>query len=381
MNFDWTAEEEKLKQQVANLFDEETRAEIDVLQRAEVPEIKALTEGFLMKLAETGYLDIQPGLDRGGSFMALTAAQEQLAKVSSSLYLSVETSTRLFGRILKEHGNQPEHEELLKQLAQGRLIGAVAVSEPDPDDPAAPSEPTHAIPDGDDYVLTGLKSFVTNGPIADLIAVIANIHDKQAAFLVKPGMTGLSMGDRLKTMGYDGLTVAPIELKEVRAPKDMMLGPFKDEHAVYGLKGIQDFIMTMASVGMMHRIVDWAKKYTQSHERGGKSVYKYQEIRFKFADMHTLYQTSQLLAYRAAWLYESGDPEAETVMKCAKVFSAEAGEKTASLAMQAVASGGYIGDNPVQRAYRDAMFSAIVGTTSETARMIVADTQLEKYRV
>jgi alkylation response protein AidB-like acyl-CoA dehydrogenase len=97
--------------------------------------------------------------------------------------------------------------------------------------------------------------------------------------------------------------------------------------------------------------------------------------------MLTLLQTAQLLTYRAGWLYRASDPEAATVILCAKVFGSEASEQVSTLAMQIMAGRGYISGNPVERAYRDAKFAALAGTTSEIARMSIAADLLTRHKV
>jgi alkylation response protein AidB-like acyl-CoA dehydrogenase len=144
---------------------------------------------------------------------------------------------------------------------------------------------------------------------------------------------------------------------------------------------MQDLILTVASVGLMHRVMAFTKAHADSHTRGGRPVFRFQEIRFKIAEMLTLYQTAQLLTYRAAWLYSVADREAATVLHCAKVFSSETAEQVASMAMQILAGRGYISGNPVERAWRDANLAGIAGTTCEIARMSIADDLLGRYRV
>jgi alkylation response protein AidB-like acyl-CoA dehydrogenase len=137
----------------------------------------------------------------------------------------------------------------------------------------------------------------------------------------------------------------------------------------------------MASVGLIHATITQAQSHAGAHIRDGKPVIAHQEIRFKLADMLTLFQTAQLLAFRAGWMRGHADPEADTLCRVAKVFTAEASEQVAQMGMQIMAGRGYVKGHAVERAYRDAKFAALAGTTSERARMSIAEDLLKANQV
>ncbi|MFZ5867042.1 MAG: acyl-CoA dehydrogenase family protein [Thermodesulfobacteriota bacterium] len=380
MNFDWTAEEKELADKTAALFDSETRSELDTLEQAGPDEIRAITRRHLRRLAEVGYLRVGTGPEAANRTLALIATQEQLARVSGSLFLAVETTARLFGGLLQGFGRDKDLSDILEPLRRGELIAGIALSETEVRD--APEGPvTWARQDGNQYVLTGRKSFVTNAPVADFVAVWADSAGKPVVCLVEPTGEGVSIGPRLRTLGYGGLTVSSIEFKDVKVPANRVLGPFDNREPLDYLLFMQDLVLTVASVGLMHRVVYDTKDYAQSHLKGGKPIFRFQEIRFKLAEMLTMAQTAQLLAYRAGWLYSLGDKEAPTVMQCAKVFSSESAEQVTGLAMQIMAGQGYLWDNPIQRSYREAKYASIAGTTSEVARMAIADELIRRHQV
>jgi len=132
-------------------------------------------------------------------------------------------------------------------------------------------------------------------------------------------------------------------------------------------------------VGLMQRTTAAAKQYSGSHERAGKPILAHQEIRFRLAEMLTMTQAAQLLTYRAGWMYANEEPETASLVRCAKVFASEASEKVANLAMQIMAGQGYVWGNEVERGYREAKYAALAGTTSEIARMAIADDLLSRY--
>ncbi len=373
MNFDWTSEEKAIKEKLAGVFDSERLLELDTMEEADLSTLKTLTLKHMRALAETGYLHLAVGRDDRKNTMTLVAAQEQLACVSGSLFLSVETSARVFGGLIAGFAKGEAVAELLDRLRKGEIIAGVAVSESED----AESQ-SSAVRNDNDWVITGAKSYVTNAPIADWIAVTAIAQGRPAVFLIQPDQAGVEMGPRLRTLGYNGLCVASLKFNKTKIRPELVLGPFDDEAHLQFLRLTQDLILTIASVGLMSRVLGFAKAHADSHTRGGRPVFRFQEIRFKIAEMLTLYQTAQLLTYRAAWLYSVSDREAGTVLHCAKVFSSEAAQQLSSMAMQIMAGRGYLSGNPVERAWRDANLAGIAGTSSEIARMSIADDLLER---
>lgn len=380
MNFDWTPKEKEFKSAVASVLDVNAVLDLESLEHADVPEIRTITLRYMRKLAEVGYLTAGAGPEGRNEILALMAGQEELAGASNSLFLAIETTARLFGGLVKHVPSNPALSDMFRLLERGQLIAAVALSESEPSG-QVDYKPSMLSRKGEHYTLTGRKSFVTNGPIADVIAVVTDPDQSPRVALLNSGVPAAEFGPRLKTVGHNGLAVASLTLNSVRVSEDMILGPFSDWDVLEFLRQTQNLILTMASVGLMRSALDAAKRFSDEHKRGGKPVFRFQEIRFKIAEMLTLLQTAQLLAYRAGWLYSAADPEAGTMIHCAKVFSSEAAEQVTSIAMQIVAGHGYVAGNRVEQAYREAKYAPIAGTTSELARMAIAEDLLQRYKV
>lgn len=380
MNFDFTMEENELKERVACVFSSEAVSEAQAMERANLDEIKRTTRGFLQGLGEAGYLSCCLGPAGASEALKLLVAQEEVARISGSLFLAVETTARLFEGLLAGFGSESQFSSLREGLAGGDLIAAVAVSEAEQRNSGAGFS-TIARQDGDSFIVSGTKPFVTNAPIADYIAVAGSLDVHPAIFIVRPGDRGVVVGPRLETVGYNGLAVSSLELREARVPKEMVLGPFKDMACMEFLRKTQDRLLTIASVGLMRRALAESKKHADAHLRGGKPIFSRQEIRFKIAEMLTLTQTAQLLCYRAAWMFSISDTEADVLLHCAKVFSAEASERVASMGLQILAGAGYVRGNPVEQAYRESKYAAIAGTTTELARMSIAQELLKRHQV
>jgi alkylation response protein AidB-like acyl-CoA dehydrogenase len=370
MNFDFKDNEVALQEKLKELFDPDSRSALRQLEGGDTRKIRDLVLQWLVKLGQAGYLAL--GLENGKSSMRILAAQETLATISPSLFLSVEVSARIFGRLVASFGTTEQKNEILPALKEGQLIGAVALSEGGMSIGNHPLNTAGISMDGG-FQVDGAKGHVVNAPIADWIAVAGNRGDDIVLFLTKKDADGLSIGQRLSTLGYNGTTISPISLENCVVSSKYVIGPFKEGDLLKTLRMWEDQILTAGSLGLMQRSFDTARAHAKNHESGGKPIIAYQEVAFKLAEMLTLLQTAQLLAYRAAWTVETGDREAGVLVHCAKVFCAESAEEVASSALQILGAKGYVKGNAAEEDYRNAKYLRIAGTSSEISRMKIAD--------
>ncbi|MCD6297988.1 MAG: acyl-CoA dehydrogenase family protein [Deltaproteobacteria bacterium] len=370
MNFDFGETEKVLCEKINGLFDADSRAALANLEKGDIDNIRDATMKWLMVLGQEGYLS--PGLDDGKNNVGLTAIQESLAAISPSLYLTVEVTARIFGRLVAVYGTPDQKDKIIPSLQDGRLIGAVAISE---DAMNIENDPlsTSGIPNDDGFLVSGSKGHVVNGPIADWIAVAAKTGDGVAFFLVKKESNGLSVGQNLAMLGYNGLAVSAVSLENCIVPSNYIIGPFDGEEALKTVRMWEDQILTVSSLGLIKRSLDASLSFARGHRSGNKPIIAYQEVGFKLAEMVTLFQTARLLAYKAAWVAEAGDTEAAVLAHCAKVFCTESAEEVASHALQILGGQGYLNGNPAEEGYRDAKYLQIAGTSSEISRMKIAD--------
>ncbi|MCG2774715.1 MAG: acyl-CoA dehydrogenase family protein [Desulfobacterales bacterium] len=370
MNFDFDETERALCEKIKGLFDPESRAALANLENGDAEEIREATLKWMQILGQAGYLTL--GLDDGKNSVSLTATQEGLAAISPSLFLTVEVTTRIFGRLVAVYGTPDQKDEIIPLLKEGRVIGTVALSERGMNIENDPLVTLGVYNDGG-FKVSGSKGHVVNGPIADWIAVAAKTVDGVAFFLIKKGSDGLSIDQRLSTLGYNGTAISAITLENCSVPSACIIGPFEGEEHLTTVRTWEDQILTAAGLGQMKRSYDEAVNYAKAHLSGGKPIIAYQEVSFKLAEMLTLLQTARLLAYRAAWMTEAGDSEAGVLSHCAKVFCTESSEEVASHALQILGGQGYIRGNPAEGGYRDAKYLQIAGTSSEISRMKIAD--------
>jgi len=368
MNFDFDSGIIALHEKIKGFLGPDTKADLRTLRQGSVAEIREATLKLLGILGQAGYT----GLDNGKNTVELTATRETLAAFDPSLFLSTESSTRVFGRLLAIYGTADQKEEILLPLKKGRLIGAVALSEKSMNIENDPLD-TKGISVENGFQVCGSKGHVVNAPIADWIAVAGICESARAFFLIRKGSEGLSIGRRIPTPGYSGVTISSLTLEDCQVPPAYVIGPFKGKEPLEEVRSWEDQALTAASLGQIKRSFDAALNYAKSHKSSGKPIIAYQEVGFKLAEMLTLLQTAQLLAYRAAWMDESGDKEAPVLAYCAKVFCTESAEKVASQALQILGGQGYISGNAAEEGYREAKYLQIAGTSTEISRMKIAD--------
>ncbi|MBF0118108.1 MAG: acyl-CoA dehydrogenase family protein [Desulfobacterales bacterium] len=350
MNFDFNQSEQTFLKELDTLLKGINCKNIDVNE-------------LLKELAKTDYLKIEIS-------PFLMAAMEILSSYTQSLFLSIEVSTRIFGRIISNFGNDNQKQTILPGLFDGKLIGAVALSE---DSMNIDNEPlkTKGYREDDFIIVNGNKSYVVNAGIADYFAVAGRIDDKDAIFLIEKGTNGLSVSDRLHTIGYDGTSISNLYLKDCKINETNVLYP-----KLSAIRMWENQVLIGATLGMMKASFESAKNYAKTHKTGGKPIIAYQEIGFKLAEMLTTLQTSQLFAYRSCWLYGIGDKEADIVTYSAKVFCGESAEKVASDALQILSGAGVLCGNPAEEAYRCSKYAQIAGTSTEISRVKIGDAAL-----
>jgi len=370
MDFDFGETEKVLCEKIKGLFNGDSMADPASLAGEDVEEIRGATLKFLGLLGKEGYLTL--GLDNKKNFVSLTSIQESLAAISPSLFIAAEITARIFGRLVAVYGTPDQKDEIIPSLQEGRLIGAVAISE---DAMNIENDPINTLAESNDgdFLVSGSKGHVVNGPIADWIAVAAKTGDGLAFFLVKKESAGLSVGQKLAMLGYNGLAVSAVSLENCPVPSNYIIGPFDGEEQLKTVRMWEDQILTASALGLIKRSLDAALTFAKGHRSGNKPIIAYQEVGFQLAEMVTLFQTAQLLAYRAAWMAEAGDTEAAVLAHCAKVFCTESAEEVASHALQILGGRGYVSGNPAEEGYRDAKYLQIAGTSSEISRMKIAD--------
>jgi alkylation response protein AidB-like acyl-CoA dehydrogenase len=373
MNFDFTETEKRLFDTIRTVAgavpDEDHQGD------ASTEAAHGRLRDVLPRLAATGYLGLGLEKDAVGDAVTRLAAMEILAGQAPALFLAVEMSTRVLGRALAQWGGRSLPQTWLQGLVRGQWIGALALSEETlnvENDPLA----TRGDRQGDRIRLNGRKDYVINAPLADRIGVVGLLEGRTAIFMVDRQARGLTVSERIRTMGYNEAHIAGLVLQDCEVAAENVILPPEGTPILEWLRTWENEVLLAAALGLMQASFVEARDFAKSHRTGGKPIIAYQEVGFKLAEMLTLYQTAQLLGYRAAWAMAHTPQEGPPLLWCAKVFATEAAERVAGEALRILAGRGYRSGSASETAYRAVKWTQIGGISTEIARVRLGDQAL-----
>jgi len=333
----------------------------------------------IKKLGKLGFLGMMVDHKYGGAGMdtiAYVLAMEEISKIdaSCSVVMSVNNSLVCWG--LENFGTEEQKQKYLKPLANGEIIGAFCLSEPEAGSDAT-SQQTTAIDKGDYYLLNGTKNWITNGNTASIYLVIAQTdvekgHNGINAFIIEKGIDGFIVGEKENKLGIRGSDTHSLMFSDVKVPKKNRIGEdgFGFVFAMKTLAGGRIGIASQA-LGIASGAYELALKYSKERKAFGKEISKHQAISFKLADMVTEINAARLLCFKAAWLKDNGKDYAQA-SAMAKVFASETAMKTTTEAVQIHGGYGFVKEYHVERLMRDAKITQIYEGTSEIQRIVIS---------
>jgi butyryl-CoA dehydrogenase len=334
---------------------------------------------LVARMAELGFLGIAVPEQYGGSGfdnVSYVLAMEEIARACASTAVIMSVNNSLVCDPLLRFGTEAQKQQWLVPLAQGKLLGCFALSEPEAGSDAA-AQKTIAVRDGSDWVINGTKNWITNGPVAD-VCVLFTMNDQAAghrgitAFILPMKTKGVRTGKPDDKLGIRGSKSSQIYLDDVRLPADALLGEVGGgfKVAMSTLDGGRIGIAAQA-VGIARAALEDSLGYAQQRRTFGKPIAQHQAIAFKLADMATEIDAARLLALRAAWLKDNKRPYGKEAAM-AKLYSSEVANKAAREAIQIFGGNGYVTEFPVERHFRDAKITEIYEGTSEIQRQVIA---------
>lgn len=333
------------------------------------------------KLGELGFLGmlIPPEYDGLGlDVLTYLYALEEIAWGDASTAVSMSVHNALPTQILLRHGNEEQKDQWLRPMARGELLGAFSLSEADAGSDAA-SLTARGRQDGDDWVLSGEKMWVTNGASADLVLVFVRTSDEGkpssgiSAFIVPTDAPGYTPGKKEKKMGLRGSETVAVLLDDVRLGPQHLIGEAGRgfSYALEALEGGRLGIAAQA-IGIAEAALDHALDYANERKQFGTLLRDFQGMRFKLADMATQLEASRGLLYRAAQAYMAGEPRRRNLSSMAKLHASETAMQVTREAVQVFGGYGYSREYPVERLFRDAKVTELYEGTSEIHRLIIA---------
>ncbi|MBP2147691.1 acyl-CoA dehydrogenase family protein [Xanthobacter flavus] len=333
----------------------------------------------LKELGALGFLGMLVPEELGGSATDLVSyalALEEIAAADGACSTIVSVHSSVGCMPIVKFGTDAQKERFLPKLASGEWIGGFALTEPQAGSDAAALR-TRARRDGDHYVLSGAKQFITSGKNGNLIIVFA-VTDPDAgkkgisAFIVPTDTPGYEVVRVEEKLGQHSSDTCQLAFNDMRLPADLRLGA-EGEGLKIALANLEGGRIGIASqcVGMARAAFEAARAYAKERVTFGKPIMEHQAVAFRLADMATRIEAARLMVLHAASLREAGLPcLAEASM--AKLFASEMAEQVCSAAIQTFGGYGYLADFPVERIYRDVRVCQIYEGTSDVQRIVIA---------
>ncbi|WP_398474587.1 acyl-CoA dehydrogenase family protein [Tardiphaga sp.] len=340
------------------------------------------------KFGDLGLLQLRLPEEYGGPGANLTTvclAAEELAKVSESVALI--SGQNGIGMIvpLMHFGNEEQRQRFFPEVAKGRMLTAVAITEPQSGSDVG-SMRTRATRDSDgNYVLNGEKCYITFAPVADYITVFAKTGDDGdgthniSAFIVDTKTPGFSVGKSERKLGLNGIPNAPLHFDNVRVPSENRIGAEGEGFKIcMRILDLNRPTIGAVAVGLAQGALDLAITYAKERRQFGKSIAEFQGMQFMLADMAMQVEAARCLVYECARIADLGFPtEADfrdfsAKASMAKCFASDMAMKVTTDAVQIFGGAGYMRDLPVERFMRDAKINQIFEGTNQIHRLIIA---------
>ena len=372
MDFSLTAEQELIRRSAREFCDREIVPHARDWDRAE-----ELDRGLVAKLAAAGYLGATIATEYDGmglDTVSYCLLMEELGRADSSVRGIVSVNLGLVGKTIAKWGTDEQKREWLPQLASGTALGCYALTEPGSgSDPA--SLVTRAERDGDDWVLSGSKLFITLGSWAGLALVFARSGGEGArgltCFLVPTGSAGFSATAIKGKLGLRAQDTAEVFLDGVRIPDSNRLGAEGDGFKV-AMSALDNGRISLAAgcVGIAQGCLDACVEYARERQQFGKAIASFQLVQELLADMSVELEAARLLTWRAALLADSG--ERHTLeSSVAKYYASEVSVGAANAAVQVHGGYGYVDEYPVGKYLRDARVTTLYEGTSQIQKLII----------
>ncbi|MCB9483675.1 MAG: acyl-CoA dehydrogenase family protein [Dehalococcoidia bacterium] len=360
--------------------------EVIAPRAAEVDRTAQYPEDYFQALKAADLLGITLPREVGGAdagTLAMGLAIEEVAKYDCSAGLMIMLGA-LATHTIKFFGTPDQVERFVGPVARGEKKAAFCLTEPDAGSDVAGLQ-ARAERDGDEWVITAQKQYISGGPVADQVIVFAKTEPgnprSTAAFVVDTKTPGFEVTSVDRKMGVRGLPTGVLTFDRVRVPHDQMVGgePIGMRGPLATLNSLRPCVGARG-VGLAEGATEYALNYARERRAFGGPLTDLQAIQFKLANMAIEIEAARLLVYQGCWLVEQGKygPNDGHMLSVAKAFATEMANRVASEAIQILGGQGYMEDHPLERHYRDARQLMIVEGTSEIQRTIIAKALIDR---
>ncbi len=372
MDFDLTDEQAAIQRLARDFARNEVKPVAEELDRT-----KSFPYELVKQMGELGLMGIPYPEEYGGGgadTLSYALAIEELARIDSSVGITVAAHTSLGTWPVYAFGSDEQKQEWMPRLTSGETLGAFGLTEPEAGSDAGNVRTRATLEDGE-WVIDGAKQFITNSgtDISGFVAITARTGEKEVSNIIVPrGTPGYEIGEAYRKMGWNASDTRPLSFDGVRVPEENLLGP-------RGM-GFKQFMQTLdggrisvsaMGVGLAQGALDEALAYAKERQAFGKPISKYQAIQAKLADISTEIEAARLLTYKAAREKDQGKNFSLTAAQ-AKLKTGRLAVRAAEEAVQIHGGYGYIEEYPVCRFYRDAKILTIGEGTDEVQQMVIA---------
>ena len=374
MDFDLTPEQDAFRDVVRDFADNEIAPHADAWDRDHVFPVDTVLAMGRLGLFGLPFPEKYGGA--GADFTTFCIAVEELARVDSSMAITLEAGVGLGANPIFRFGTEDQRQQWLPDLCAGRALGAFGLTEPGGGSDAG-STLTKAVLDETtgEWVIDGRKEFITNSgtAITSIITITARTEPHAISAIVVPaGTPGLVVEPAYRKMGWHASDTHPLAFDGCRVPVDHLLGQ-RGEGFRNFLSILDEGRVAIAAlaVGLAQACLDHSLRYAKEREAFGGPIGRYQAIAFKCADLAVAVEAARALTYKAAWLRDIGRPFAQAAA-VAKLYSTEAAVTATREATQIFGGYGFVDETPVSRFYRDAKVLEIGEGTSEVQRLVIS---------
>ncbi len=372
MHFDLSDEQQAIRALVRDFATGEVAPVAEELDRT-----KAFPYEIVAKLGALGLMGIPYPEEYGGGGadnLSYVLAIEELARVDSSVGITMAAHTSLGTWPIYAFGSEEQKAEWMPRLCSGERLGAFGLTEPEAGSDAGNVRTRATLEDGD-WVINGAKQFITNSgtDISGFVTITARTGDDEVSNLLVPnGTPGYEIGEPYRKMGWNASDTRPLAFEDCRVPEESLVGP-------RGM-GFRQFLQTLdggrigvaaMGVGLAQGALDEALAYAKERVAFGRPIASFQSIQAKLADISTEIEAARLLTYKAAALKDAGRNFSLTAAQ-AKLKTGRLAVRAAEEAVQIHGGYGYIEEYPVCRFYRDAKILTIGEGTDEVQQMVIA---------
>jgi short-chain 2-methylacyl-CoA dehydrogenase len=377
MDFDLSPEQQEFRRAVREFADEVIAPRAEEMDRLEEFPVDIVKQMGQMGLFGLPFPEEYGG--QGADFLTFAIAVEEVARVDSSMAITLEAGVGLGANPIYHFGSEEQKQRWLVPMCRGEILGAFGLTEPGGGSDAGATKTTATLVDGE-WVVNGSKAFITNSgtEITGLVTITAvtdaavDGRKEISAIIVPAGTPGFEVGRSYRKVGWRASDTHELAFSDCRVPEQNLVGERGKGYAQF-LQTLDDGRIAVAAmgVGLAQGCLEACVRYAGERAAFGRPIAAFQAIQFKIADMKVAVETARLATYRAAWLRDLGRPyKAEAAL--AKLYASEIAVDAAREAVQIHGGYGFMEDFPVARFYRDSKALEIGEGTSEIMRWIIA---------